>query len=214
MSMIQIKNLRFAYPGSAENVFENLNLCLDTEWRLGLIGRNGRGKTTLLRLLCGEYEFSGSIRAAAAFARFPPDIADSSADAESVLRGMCPEAEDWRIARELSQLEIAEDVLGRPFHTLSGGERTKLCLAALFLREDVFPLIDEPTDHLDAAGRAIVSGYLRRKRGFLLVSHDRAFLDGCADHILTINRSSIELQAGNYSAWQRVFARREQFERA
>ena len=51
MSLIEIRNLTFAYPGSFDNVFEGLNLRLDTSWRLGLVGRNGRGKTTLLRLL-------------------------------------------------------------------------------------------------------------------------------------------------------------------
>ena len=214
MSMIQIKNLTFGYPGSAENVFENLNLSLDTDWRLGLIGRNGRGKTTLLRLLCGEYDFSGSIRASVSFARFPPEISDPSISAQDFMHITCPEAEDWQIMRELSLLDVADDVLYRPYETLSGGEQTKLGLAALFLREDCFPLIDEPTDHLDAAGRAIVADYLRRKQGFLLVSHDRAFLDGCVDHILSINRSSVDLQAGNYSAWRQDFERREQFERA
>ena len=214
MSMIQIKNLRFGYPGSAEDVFEDLNLNLDTDWRLGLIGRNGRGKTTLLRLLCGEYDYTGSIRASVRFARFPAEVDDPSESAEAVLRRMCPEAQDWQIARELSLLDVSEDVLDRPFDTLSGGEQTKLCLAALFLREDCFALIDEPTDHLDAAGREIVANYLRHKRGFLLVSHDRAFLDGCVDHILSINRNSIDLQSGNYSAWRLGFDRKEQFERA
>ena len=65
MSLIEIRNLTFAYPGSFDNVFEGLNLRLDTSWRLGLVGRNGRGKTTLLRLLLGEYEYSGAISAPA-----------------------------------------------------------------------------------------------------------------------------------------------------
>ena len=58
MSIIKIEDLTFAYPGSAENVFEGLNLTLDSSWRLGLVGRNGRGKTTLLRLLMGGYGYS------------------------------------------------------------------------------------------------------------------------------------------------------------
>ena len=66
-------------------------------------------------------------------------------------------------------------MLWRPFSTLSQGEQTKVLLAALFLNDGRFLLIDEPTNHLDAKGRAIVSAYLRRKKGFLLVSHDRCF---------------------------------------
>ena len=56
MSQIQINNLNFIYPGQTEYIFKNVNLTLDTDWKLGLIGRNGSGKTTLLKLLLGEYE--------------------------------------------------------------------------------------------------------------------------------------------------------------
>lgn len=59
MALIDIRDLTFAYPGSYDNVFEHLSLQLDTHWRLGLVGRNGRGKTTLLRLLQRQYEYDG-----------------------------------------------------------------------------------------------------------------------------------------------------------
>lgn len=81
--------------------------------------------------------------------------------------------------------------------------KTKLLLAALFLKENNFLLIDEPTNHLDLDGRRLVAKYLKSKRGFILVSHDRAFLDECIDHVLSINRSTIEVIHGNYSSWQR-----------
>lgn len=61
MALIDIRDLTFAYPGSYDNVFEHLSLQLDTHWRLGLVGRNGRGKTTLLRLLQRQYEYDGAI---------------------------------------------------------------------------------------------------------------------------------------------------------
>ena len=71
MSLLSITNLTFAWPGSYDNVFTDLNLQLDTGWKLGLTGRNGRGKTTLLRLLCGEEEYAGSIRLAEQPPRVP-----------------------------------------------------------------------------------------------------------------------------------------------
>ena len=71
MSLIQIRNLTFAYPGSYDNVFSGLDLRFDTNWKLGLTGRNGRGKTTLLRLLAGQLTHSGQIDARTAFAYFP-----------------------------------------------------------------------------------------------------------------------------------------------
>jgi lincosamide and streptogramin A transport system ATP-binding/permease protein len=74
-------------------------------------------------------------------------------------------------------------------------------LAALFLKKNNFLLIDEPTNHLDMAGREILADYLQTKNGYLLVSHDRAFLDRCIDHVLSINKTNIEIQKGNYSSW-------------
>jgi len=120
----------------------------------------------------------------------------------------------WELMRELNLLEISEDVLVRPFGTLSNGEQTKVLLAALFLKENSFLLIDEPTNHLDMHGREIVSEYLNRKKGFILVSHDRAFLDGCIDHILSINRTNIQIQKGNFTSWLVNKERQDSFELA
>ena len=99
-----------------------------------------------------------------------------------------------------------------PFETLSNGEQTKILLAALFCNEGHFLLIDEPTNHLDVHAREMVSAYLKKKKGFILVSHDRAFLDGCVDHILSLNRATIEVQSGNFSSWMENFERQQEFE--
>lgn len=115
-----------------------------------------------------------------------------------------PPEDEWKIYRELSLLGLSEEILDRPFSTLSGGEQTRALLAALFLDEGAYPMIDEPTNHLDGPGRALVAGYLKSlDRGFLLVSHDRAFLDGCVDHILALNPTGPELVRGTFSSWFR-----------
>lgn len=85
---------------------------------------------------------------------------------------------DELLEREAQKLGVDASVFARPFSTLSSGERTKLMLAALFLRKNNYLLIDEPTNHLDREGREAVSAYLSGKEGFLLISHDRDFLDG------------------------------------
>jgi len=212
MSMINVSNLTFGYDGSVDNIFEDVSFQLDTDWRLGFTGRNGRGKTTFLRLLLGELEYRGTITSNVVFHYFPYTIRDLHALTIDVLQSAALDAEMWALVRELSRLDLDESVLYRPFETLSNGERTKALLAALFLNENGFLLIDEPTNHLDAAARRLVGDYLRTKSGFILVSHDRAFMDTCVNHILAINRMDIEVQRGNFTSWQANKERQDQFE--
>ncbi len=201
MSLINISNLTFAYEGSYDNIFENVSFQIDTDWKLGFTGRNGRGKTTFLNLLLGKYEYSGSITAGVNFEYFPYAVSNKSADTIDVINGIYSEYQQWELIKELAMLDITEDVLYRPFNSLSNGEQTKILLAVLFLKENSFLLIDEPTNHLDSRTREKVSNYLKGKKGFILVSHDRVFLDNCIDHILSINITNIEIQKGNFSSW-------------
>ncbi len=212
MSLIHVTNVSFSYEGSFDAVFENISLQLDTDWKLGFTGRNGRGKTTFLNLLQGKYEYSGTITSAVEFAYFPYRATDREKNTLSIIDAISPRYQFWELSRELSLLEVSEDVLTRPFSTLSGGEQTKVLLAALFLTENRFLLIDEPTNHLDRRGREILGNYLSKKQGFILVSHDRAFLDRCVDHILSINKRDIEIQKGNFSSFLQNRERKEQFE--
>lgn len=199
--MIQVANLTFAYEGSYDNIFENVSFQIDTGWKLGFIGRNGRGKTTFLNLLLGKYEYSGTISSDVSFEYFPYEVKDKSQDTLSIVQEICPVCEDWEIMKEISLLRVDIEVLYRPFETLSNGEQTKVLLAALFLGANCFLLIDEPTNHLDMEARKVVGDYLKRKKGFILVSHDRNLLDTCVDHILSINKTNIEIQSGNFSSW-------------
>lgn len=211
---LNVRNLSFTYEGSYTPVFENISFNVDTAWHLGLLGRNGRGKTTLLRLLQGRYAYSGTIDMPLTPVYFPFDVADETQLTLFVMQEAAPDTEDWRLIREMNLLQVTEDALYRPFDTLSRGEQTKALLAALFAREDVYPLIDEPTNHLDTHGRELVADYLRRKDGFLLVSHDRAFLNRCIDHVVSINRSDIWVMQGNYDTYEDRLNRQTEYEQA
>jgi lincosamide and streptogramin A transport system ATP-binding/permease protein len=254
MSRIIVNDLTFSYDTAYDNIFEHVSFEIDTDWKLGFIGRNGRGKTTFLNLLLGKYDYKGSITASVDFDYFPFKAEDENIltidlmkhtiapfdqwekemeqclkrtvtdDAETGTGNGDPESADAAMERfgqlqelyqnhdgyimeeliekELGKLQVDLSVLRRPFGTLSFGERTKIMLAALFLKKNNFLLIDEPTNHLDMAGRETMANYLQGKTGFILVSHDRAFLDQCIDHVLSINRSNIEVQKGNYSSWK------------
>lgn len=279
MSQITVRDLTFSYDTVYDNIFEHVSFQIDTEWKLGFIGRNGKGKTTFLKLLMGEYEYQGSISASVEFDYFPYEIADNYKNTleiikdkiapysvwEEEMQGILKDQEELRtgmerrktaggkepdlkkeactpnearldellerygrlldlyqahdgyiidelIEKELGKLQVDPSVLQRPFSTLSFGERTKIMLAALFLKKNNFLLIDEPTNHLDLEGRETLAGYLQAKQGFILVSHDRAFLDQCIDHVLSINRADIEVVKGNFTSWYKNKERKDQYE--
>ncbi len=249
MSAIQIDRLSFTYPGSYAPVFSDVSFTLDSSWRLGLVGRNGRGKTTLLKLLCGQLQGRGQILTPLQFDYFPFPV-EGDQPALSVLRDAVAPFDAWEqqmarllqkgdehslfkwgdieqaysaadgyqinalIEREVNKLGIEPAALTRPFMSFSPGERTRLLLAALFLRKHRFLVIDEPTNHLDMAGRALVGEYLAGKQGFLLVSHDRAFLDRSVDHIMALQKNSVVITQGDYSSYRHNKQQQDDFERA
>ena len=201
MSLVSIHNLNFTYPGRYDPVFAHADAQLDTRWKLGLTGRNGRGKTTLLHLLDGSLDAGGAIAGAPGGGYFPGAVPDFGLPLGEAAATLC-DAPDWQIARELGKLGLPPEKLAQPFGSLSPGEQTRALLAVLFLQPGAWPLIDEPTNHLDDAGRALLGRYLKsQKTGFLLISHDRALLDACCDHMLAIERTGLRLRQGNFSSW-------------
>lgn len=212
MSMIRVDNLTFSYSSSYDEIFKAVSFTIDSDWKLGFVGRNGRGKTTFMNLLLGKYEYKGKIISSVKFDYFPFEVTDKTQMTEDILWQICPLAQEWEFIKELSYLKVDSEVLWRPFETLSNGEQTKVLLAALFLKPENFLLIDEPTNHLDTNARIQIAEYLKKKKGFILVSHDRYLLDECVDHILSLNRSNIEVQSGNFSSWMKNFERQQQSE--
>ncbi len=212
MAQISIDHLTFSYDGSYDTIFDHISFTLDTQWKLGFIGRNGRGKTTLFKLMCNEMEYRGSITSPVLFERFPFVIEDPTQLGLFITQEVASEVALWQIVKELHLLGLEEEVLYRPFNTLSNGEQTKVMLAILFSKDHHFLLIDEPTNHLDLEGREMVKEYLNQKKGFILVSHDRHFLDGCVDHILAINKTGIQVHQGNFTTWWENKKNQDQFE--
>ncbi|MBQ4563700.1 MAG: ABC-F type ribosomal protection protein [Lachnospiraceae bacterium] len=213
MALIKVNQLTFCYEGSFDNIFENISFSIDTNWKLGFIGRNGKGKTTFLKLLLGKYDYQGSIDTSTTFGYFPYRITENQMQFPAVdfMEELKTGCEAWRVICELGGMGETAEILYRPFGTLSPGERTKVLLAVLFSGENEFLLIDEPTNHLDCEARESVKRYLESKKGFILVSHDRDLLDACTDHCLVLNRSSIEVQSGNFSVWWENKQRKDQF---
>ena len=216
MAQIQVNDLTFSYEGSPDAVLEHVTFHIDTDWKLGLIGRNGKGKTTFLNLLMDKFEYTGSIQTSTRFDYFPYriDDGDLSRNAAELALEWKPQAESWQILVQMNQIGMDPECLYRPFGTLSHGERTRVMLAVLFAAQNEFLLVDEPTNHLDSKARQIVKDYLISKKGFLLVSHDRDLLDAVCDHVLVLNRKTIQVQAGNFSSWWENKERSDAFAQA
>lgn len=213
MSNIRISNLSFRYDDASDNIFNNLNLNLDNSWKLGLVGRNGRGKTTFLNLLRGKLHGLGEIQTKLNFSYYPISIKDPANITLYELQDQVS-FEQWELERELNLMGMNPDLLWQPFNTLSGGEQTKVLLALSFTDQDSFALLDEPTNHLDEDSRQEISNYLKKqKKGYIVVSHDRDFLNEVTDHILAIENTEIHLYQGNYAAYEDTKQKRDNFNR-
>lgn len=216
MAEINVSNLTYYYEGSYDNIFEHVSFQIDTNWKLGLIGRNGKGKSTFLKLLLGMYQYEGSIHTSVCFDYFPYEVSEEKMkwNTIDVIESINPEYELWKICRELDLLKTDSELLYRSFESLSHGERIKVMLSVLFSKDNYFLLIDEPTNHLDMETREVIKEYLNTKKGFILVSHDRDLLDSCIDHVLVLNRADITVEKGNFSSWWENKQRTDQFEKA
>ena len=212
MAMIQIEHLTFGYEGRQEKIFDDVSFVLDTEWKLGIIGRNGKGKTTLLKLLKGSLEYQGKIFTPVSFEYFPFHIQDPDQMVITLFEEIMPDGELWRLQKEMQMLNLKVESLYQPFSSLSGGEQIKFLLAMMFSKENTFFLIDEPTNHIDEETKQVLVKYFARKKGFLIVSHDREFLDQIIDHVCVLQNTKIEIQKGNFSSWEENQEKEEIFE--
>lgn len=140
MSLINVTNLTFGYDGSYDNIFENVSFQIDTDWKLGFTGRNGRGKTTFLNLLLGKHEYSGNISANISIEYFPFNVINKENNTQDVISDIYPDYTHWKLIRELSLLEVSEDIIYRPFDSLSNGEQTKVPVTKIKTTQILFLL--------------------------------------------------------------------------
>ena len=204
-------------------LFENLTLAFGRE-KTGLVGRNGVGKTTLLRLILGEQApAAGAVSVAGRLAILRQQLQPPPGARVADLLGVAPalgrlarieagvgaaadlEAADWglpqRIDEALAEMGLGGVPLDREAETLSGGQATRAALAALLIAAPDVMLMDEPTNNLDADGRAAVSELLERWRGgALVVSHDRGLLRRM-DRIVELTSLGAVVYGGNYDLY-------------
>lgn len=179
-------------------LFEDLTLTVNTGERLGLVGHNGCGKTTLLALLAGaKTADDGMVRPRkglrlAMLEQFVPKRLERVGALEAVLDASLDEAQAWRAEALLFQLGFEESSLLTPLTELSGGKQTLVLFARTLLGEPDLLLLDEPSNHLDVESLVALERRLLDFRGaFVIVSHDRRFLDRVTEETLFMRDQAI-----------------------
>ncbi|MFO0822505.1 MAG: ABC-F family ATP-binding cassette domain-containing protein [Gemmataceae bacterium] len=202
-SLIQITKASKSYGDQV--LLDNAEVTLNSNTKVGFIGRNGAGKSTLLRVLLDEEELdSGDV------ARHPTlrigylRQHDPFLPGETALEYLMRDSDqpDWKCGEVAGQFEIKGDYLEGPVSNLSGGWQTRLKLAALLLHEPNLLLLDEPTNFLDLRTQILLEHFLKDFRAAcLIVSHDRAFLNATCTHTLGLSRGKLTSFPGKVDAF-------------
>jgi ATP-binding cassette, subfamily F, member 3 len=254
MSLAQFADASFAYPGN--DILDGASLLIRPGDRLALVGPNGTGKSTALRLLAGDLQpDSGDVRvlgrASVAYLRQSQELAGGGTLLEALMepfadlqkvhdelqalegrlaRGDAADLERYgelqeryqrgggyqleaRVKRLTADVGFTEADFGRPVDTLSGGERGRLELAKVLVRQPDLLLMDEPTNHLDLAAIERLEAYLSEYEGaFVLVSHDRAFIRAVCNEIVELENGKLTRYPYRYDKY--VVERAARLERA
>lgn len=176
--------------------------------RIGLIGRNGAGKSSLLRVMDGRTQLDdGEIRRQGGLRISTVEQEPTLPDELSIFDYLCGDmlaTEDWqRPARAGALIDTLGLEPDQPIRGLSGGMRKRVALAYALVSEPDLLLLDEPTNHLDFDGIAWLEGLLARTRiTVVIITHDRRFLDAVTTRIVELDRGKLLSFPGNFSAWQ------------
>ncbi len=211
--VIEAENVSFAYPGQPP-LFRNFSTVVQRGDRVGLIGENGTGKTTLLRTLLGELDPSeGSVRHGTRLEISYFDQLRAELDPEASVMQNVADGNDVvtiggqtrHVAGYLQDFLFTPDRLRLPVKLLSGGERNRLLLARLFTRPSNLLVLDEPTNDLDVETLELLEELLSDYSGtVLLVSHDRSFLDNLVTSVLALEGDGLVHEyVGAYTDWLR-----------
>ena len=221
--LLNLESVSVAF--AARTVLDGVSLGLDDGARVGVVGRNGDGKSTLLRVLAGRQVPDGGRVTHSRGLRVgvldqTDDVADVSETVRSAVVGDAPEhayASDAAVRSVLTGLlgDVEAAVPGgfdAPLSTLSGGQRRRVALAAVLVAEHDLVVLDEPTNHLDVEGVAWLAEHLRTRwptgrGGLVVVTHDRWFLDAVCERTWEVHRGAVEAYDGGYAAY--VLARAE-----
>jgi ATP-binding cassette, subfamily F, member 3 len=221
MELLRFSSLARHY--GANEVFADLGGVIRAGDKIGLVGPNGAGKSSLVRLLVGRDEpVDGGSLVRARDSRLGYLAQDASESGPATLRAAFDEAmargtaQEWEMRATLNRFDFAESDLDRPLRAFSGGQRTRALLARTLLEQPDWLVLDEPTNHLDLDTVRWLENFVARDpRAFLIVSHDRYFLETVCTQIWELDRGELAVydvkQGKAYTQYvEQREARREQ----
>lgn len=220
MNLLTIENMSKSFTDKV--LFDNVSLGINEGDRVGIIGINGTGKSTLLKIIAGiEQPDEGTVtkgkNIVIEYLAQNPEFDESKTIVENVVSGKVAKEEYRNLEGEarsmLEKLGITE-ADGR-IDTLSGGQRKRVALVRTLLTTADILVLDEPTNHLDNAMAEWLEDYLNKYRGaFVMITHDRYFLDKVTNKIVEIDKGNLYSYIANYSQFLELKAQREEMEQA
>ena len=202
----RFENITFGYENSDRIIFKDLEMSINSGDKLAFVGYNGMGKTTLLKLLISKLK-PQSGRVVLGHHIVPGYLAQEFADLlimentvyDTVKAAAAPDFPQNNIPAVLGSFGFPGDAAYKPCSVLSGGEKIRLCFARIFVNPPNLLILDEPTTHLDIAGREILQEVLQNYKGTLcLVSHDIEFVRNVATTIIAMKEYGVKKYFGNY----------------
>ena len=202
----RFENITFGYENSDRIIFKDLEMSINSGDKLAFVGYNGMGKTTLLKLLISKLK-PQSGRVVLGHHIVPGYLAQEFADLlvmentvyDTVKAAAAPDFPQNNIPAVLGSFGFPGDAAYKPCSVLSGGEKIRLCFARIFVNPPNLLILDEPTTHLDIAGREILQEVLQNYKGTLcLVSHDIEFVRNVATTIIAMKEHGVKKYFGNY----------------
>jgi ATP-binding cassette subfamily F protein 3 len=201
-----VLSLQDAHKRYGNQVLLDAAACaLTDDQKVGLIGRNGAGKSTVCRILLGEEDLDAgevirSKKLRLGYLRQHDPFLPGETGMQFLERDS--EQPDWRCGQVAWQFALGDDMLNRPVKELSGGWQTRVKLAALLLHDPNLLVLDEPTNFLDLRTQILLEHFLRDfKAGVLVVSHDRSFLKRTCTHTLELSRGTLTMFPGDVDAY-------------
>ncbi|MDO5033017.1 ABC-F family ATP-binding cassette domain-containing protein [Corynebacterium sp.] len=219
-NLINLENVSKSF--GLKTLLDGVSLGVQTGDRIGIVGINGGGKTTLLEVLTGieppdsgRVSHNSDLRMAVVTQRF--DLAEDLTVAQAIIEPLGLETYEWasnaKVRDVLGGLGIVDLGLETKVGALSGGERRRVNLAAALVQDLDLVVLDEPTNHLDVEGvQWLAEHLLRRKLAIVVVTHDRWFLDTVATRTWEVHDGTVDLYEGGYNDW--IFARTERARQA